>query len=106
MNRALSTLSGAGLGAGLMYLLDRAKERPSTSLLFAGMAGGALVGYSLTRLAPLACVVGSVGLALLGGGAASELTESAEPGGARRGQGSRRDMGRTLHEDFLASRMS
>ncbi|HYT95361.1 MAG TPA: hypothetical protein VEL76_41970 [Gemmataceae bacterium] len=52
--------SGGDFLAGLM----EGNWSPRTRL-FLGLAGGGLLAYGLTRRAPTACILGSIGLALL-----------------------------------------
>jgi hypothetical protein len=76
MDRALSMLTGVGLGAGLMYLLDPQMGRRRRALLGGKRAlltglGAGLFLYGLTRRAPAACLLGTVGCALAAEGLTS-----------------------------------
>ncbi len=74
----------------------------SPAALLAGIAGLALTAYGLTRRAPLACVLGTVGLGLIAGGVFD--AEVSGRLGSPAGKGAGRQKPR-LPEDFFASRM-
>jgi len=61
----IPSLQGAGRRPGEHWNLLENNWAPGTRLLMASIGGG-LVGYGTTQRFPLACIIGTIGLALIG----------------------------------------
>jgi hypothetical protein len=104
----LSALQGGRERTGEHFDLLQKNWSPTTRLLV-GMAGGALTVYGLTRAAPLACLLGTAGLALIAGG----LTNTSIRGvvdesaclGSRLAQAAGLSPTHAQHEEVLGSRI-
>jgi hypothetical protein len=101
-------LQGGREHPGEQFDLFQKNWAPTTRFLV-GLAGGVLAGYGLTRQAPVACLLGTVGLAMIAGGLTNTSFRDAAAGPAclasQLAEATRKQTDRVQHEDSLTERM-
>ena len=95
-----SALQGGREHCGARSELCQGNWSPTTRFLV-GMGGGALTVFGLTRSAPLACIVGTVGLALIASGLTNTTFRDVVDETRHLGERLAEVTGKTQHEDLL-----